>query len=156
MARVSSLNVTNLPELTSTVEDFIEMGASDEMTYKNFSILVNFIGESSVVEYAQDNVIYDYIDELMEKSVVFELSDDDYIKYRYKPKLLSYDIYGTTELYFVIMALNGICNIKDFNKRKLNLLYKSDLLNILNEIYSAESDYISYNRKHIQSSDTKI
>lgn len=156
MANVNSLNVTNVPEQTATVEDFIEMGASDEMTYKNFSVLVNFIGKGSVVEYTQDNVIYDYMDELLEKSVVLELSDNDFVKYRYKPKLLSYDIYGTTELYFVIMALNGMCNIKDFNKRKLKLLYKSDLISMLNEIYSAESDYLLYNRKHIQNSNTKI
>lgn len=151
-----SLNITNLPENTSTIEEFIDMGACDEITYKNFSILVKFIGESSVIEYAQDNIIYDYMDELLAKAKDFELSDSDYIKYRYKPKLLSYDIYDTTELYFVILAINGMCSIKDFNKRKIKLLYKSDMMNLLNQIYSAESDYILYNRKHIQTSEDKM
>lgn len=155
-SKSNSLETNNLPENTSSVEDFIEMGACDQITYKNFSILVNFVGESSIVQYAQDNVIYDYMDEIMEKAVDFEFTDMDYIKYKYKPKLLSYDIYGTTELFFVILAMNGMCSIKDFNKRKLKLLFRSDMYNILNEIYSAEKDYITYNRKHIQSTDYTI
>lgn len=154
--RSNSLNITNLPEQTATVEDFIEMGPSDEITYKNFSILVNFIGEKSTVEYAQDNIIYDYMDEIMEKAVEIELSDMDYIKYKYKPKLLSYDIYDTTELFFVILAMNGMCNIKDFTKRKIKLLYKKDMYDVLNKIYSAEYEYIMYNRNHIQSTNYSI
>ena len=125
------------------------MGDTDDITYANFSILVKCIGENSIVQYAQDNIIYDYLPELNERTVTLTMTDNEFIKYRYKPKLLAYDLYGSTEVYFVIMALNGICNIKDFNKKKLKLLYKSDLLELLNEIYSAESDYILYNRVHL-------
>lgn len=144
-----ALGISNLPERTATIEEFIEMGDTDDITYANFSILVKCIGENSIVQYAQDNIIYDYIDELNERAVTLTLTDNEYVKYRYKPKLLAYDLYGSTEVYFVIMALNGMCNIKDFNKRRLKLLYKSDLIELLNEIYSAESSYISYNRAHL-------
>lgn len=155
-AKSVSLNITNLPENTSTIEEFVEMGACDEITYKNFSILAKFIGESSTVEYAQDNIIYDYMDELLEKAITYEFSDDEYLKYRYKPKLLSYDIYDTTELFFIILAINGMCSVKDFNKRKIKILYKSDMFDLLNQIYNAESDYILYNRKHIQTTADKM
>ena len=105
------------------------------------------------MQYAQDNIIYDYLPELNERTVTLTMTDNEFIKYRYKPKLLAYDLYGSTEVYFVIMALNGMCNIKDFNKKKLKLLYKSDLIELLNEIYSAESDYIMYNRVHLNDND---
>lgn len=144
-----ALGISNLPERTATVEDFIDMGDTDDITYANFSILVKCIGENSIVQYAQDNIIYDYLPELNERTVTLTMTDNEFIKYRYKPKLLAYDLYGSTEVYFVIMALNGMCNIKDFNKKKLKLLYKSDLLELLNEIYSAESNYILYNRVHL-------
>ena len=144
-----ALGISNLPERTETIKDFIDMGDTDDITYANFSILVKCIGENSIVQYAQDNIIYDYLPELNERTVTLTMTDNEFIKYRYKPKLLAYDLYGSTEVYFVIMALNGICNIKDFNKKKLKLLYKSDLLELLNEIYSAESDYILYNRVHL-------
>lgn len=144
-----ALGISNLPEKTATIQDFIEMGDTDEITYRNFSILVKCIGENSLIEYAQDNILYDYIKELKEKAVLVAMSDNDYIKYKYKPKLLSYDLYGTTELYFVIMILNGICNIKDFSKRKVVLLRRSDMFDLLNDIYTAESSYIQYNRAHL-------
>ena len=96
------------------------------------------------------------MDEIMERTVDYEFSDLEYIKYRYKPKLLAYDIYDTTELFFVILAINGMCSVKDFTKRKIKLLYKSDMLDLLNQIYSAESDYILYNRKHVQTTDYSI
>ena len=147
--RNEALGISNLPEKTATVEEFISMGDTDDITYAKFSILVKCIGENSIVQYAQDNIIYDYLDELKQDAVEYELTDDEYVKYRYKPKLLAYDLYGSTEIYFVIMALNGMCNIKDFNKRKLKLLYRSRMMELLNEIYSAEADYISYNRAHL-------
>ena len=147
--RNEALGISNLPEKTATIEEFIDMGDTDDITYANFSILVKCIGENSIVQYAQDNIIYDYLPELNERTVTLTMTDNEFIKYRYKPKLLAYDLYGSTEVYFVIMALNGMCNIKDFNKKKLKLLYKSDLLELLNEIYSAESDYILYNRVHL-------
>lgn len=148
-----ALGISNLPERTATVEDFIDMGDTDDITYANFSILVKCVGENSIVQYAQDNIIYDYLPELNERTVTLTMTDNEFIKYRYKPKLLAYDLYGSTEVYFVIMALNGMCNIKDFNKKKLKLLYKSDLIELLNEIYSAESSYIMYNRVHLNDND---
>lgn len=149
MAVNSIMGISNIPETASSIEDFIDMGNVDEITYSNFSILVKCIGENSNIQYSQTNIIYDYMDEIKEKIVDFEFNDDDFIKYRYKPKLLSYDVYGTTELFFVIMAINGICNIKDFNKRKIKMLYRRDLVDLLNNIYSAESEYIKYNRIHL-------
>lgn len=147
--RNEALGISNLPEKTATIEEFIDMKETDDITYAQFSILVKCIGDNSVVQYAQDNIIYDYMNELLESAVEYELTDDEYVKYRYKPKLLAYDLYGSTEIYFVIMALNGMCNIKDFTKRKLKLLYRSRLIELLNEIYSAESEYIKYNRLHL-------
>lgn len=147
--RNEALGISNLPEKTATIEEFIDMKETDDITYSQFSILVKCIGENSVIQYAQDNIIYDYMDELLESAVEYELTDDEYVKYRYKPKLLAYDLYGSTEIYFVIMALNGMCNIKDFTKRKLKLLYRSRLIELLNEIYSAESEYIKYNRLNL-------
>ena len=151
--RNEALGISNLPEKTATIEEFIDIGDTDDITYSQFSILVKCIGENSIIQYAQDNIIYDYLDELKEDAVEYEFTDDEYVKYRYKPKLLAYDLYGSTEIYFVIMALNGMCNIKDFNKRKLRLLYRSIMIELLNEIYSAESDYIKYNRLHLNDQD---
>lgn len=130
------------PDKTVTLDDFVRIGKADQMTYSTFA-LFHKCDSNSNIHIAADNVLYDYLDEIKEKKILLTLTDLELIKYRYKPKLLSYDIYGSTELYFILLLLNNMYNIKDFNKQNLYVLYQSDLFNLLNDIYSAESSYIT-------------
>mgnify|MGYP000065565034 CR=1 FL=1 len=147
---MSSSNIQILdPDKTSTVEEFINAGISDEMTYNNFSILFKSSQQDNIILSA-NNIIYDYMDEIKPYIVNVTLSEEEYIKYRYKPKLFAYDIYGSTELFFIVMAVNGIYDIKDFNRRNIKALYKKQLFELLNQIYNAESEYIQKNRSDLE------
>lgn len=147
---MSSSNIQILdPDKTSTVEEFINAGISDEMTYNNFSILFRSSQQDNIILSA-NNIIYDYMDEIKPYIVNVSLSEEEYIKYRYKPKLFAYDIYGSTELFFIVMAVNGIYDIKDFNRRNIKALYKKQLFELLNQIYNAESGYIQKNRSDLE------
>lgn len=143
------LNPNNKPEFTPSVEEFIEMGAANNMTYTNFAVLSNCTGEVTNI-YAQNNVIYDYINEIKDRAVPVYFTDLDYIKYRYNPKRFAYDVYGSTELYFIVLAVNGMCNFKDFNKKKIKALYKSDVYDLLEKIYRSESKYLRKNREQVR------
>ena len=143
---------TSKIEETYTVEDFIELGKNiDDIQYSKFAILSK---ASSDVEnpliYAEHNVIYDYEDELKRLCQNVEMTDSELNKYKFKPKLLSYDLYGSTELYFVILFINNIYNIKDFNRKNIKLIKKADMISILESIYNAEENYISSNRSNIE------
>jgi hypothetical protein len=129
-----------------TLEQFIDSGVDDIITYHNLS-LIDKIGN---IEYPTTNLLYDYIKELKSISQLVTMTDLEYIKYIYKPKLLANDVYGSSELYFVILALNNMCNIKEFTLRKIYLLSKSNMNEILNYIYNAEKDFIQKNRSKIQ------
>lgn len=138
----------NSPDTTYTVEQFIAFKDSDPLTYHNLAILARSISYDGLT-FSSNNIIYDYLDELKEESVLVSMSDYSYMKYCYKPKLLAYDLYGATELYFVILALNNTCNIKDFNFKSLYLIEPEKLLAILNVIYNSEINYIKFNRNSI-------
>jgi hypothetical protein len=129
-----------------TLEQFIDSGVDDIITYHNLS-LIDKIGN---IEYPTTNLLYDYIKELKSISQLVTMTDLEYIKYIYKPKLLANDVSGSSELYFVILALNNMCNIKEFTLRKIYLLSKSNMNEILNYIYNAEKDFIQKNRSKIQ------
>ncbi len=76
------------------------------------------------------------------------------MKYKYRPKLLSYDIYDNAELYYIILRLNDLYNVKDFNLgKKISISYpKGCLKNIyLIFIYSRE-----YHAKIPESDNHKI
>ena len=142
---------TNKVEETYTVEDFIELGKDiDDITYKNLAILSKVSPDvQDPIYYAEHNVIYDYEEEFKKLSLPCEMTDDEFNKYRFKPKLLAYDLYGATELFFAILYINGICNIKDFDRRNIKLLKKSDMVELLAAIYNAEQNYINKNRSAI-------
>lgn len=141
------------PAKTYKVEDFIDMQENDSFTYATMALYMQSIVDKIIV-YSSDNVLYDYLEEIKSKAVDYTFSDSEYMKYKYRPKLLAYDIYGSTELYFVILAMNNTCNIKDFNKRTIKMLYKSDMSDLLNAIVSAEKNRISLNRESIKSVDS--
>ena len=72
-----------------------------------------------------------------------QLTDDEFIKYKYRPKILAYDIYGTTDLDFVILAINRISTPKDFVYKKIKMISKRHLNELLTSIYNAEKNLIN-------------
>lgn len=138
------------PYKSSTIQEFIDMGTDDEFTHYNFSILELMDGN---LEIPISNIIEnDYLDELRAIAVDFEFSDEDFITYKYKPHLLSLVLYETPELYFIILAINDMVSKKDFSEKKIKLISKENMINILNYIYNAESEYIEDNRTKLEES----
>lgn len=122
---------------TSTVDQLISIGKSIDMTYYKTSIhqIVQHI------ECAAKNIFYDYLDYIKQRCVIVELTNEEYHKYVYRPKLLAFDVYGSTDLFFIILMLNDINTEKDFNMKNVRLLRPSDI-DILNKIYNAERKYL--------------
>lgn len=145
------LSYNNKIEQAYTVEEFIELGkAFDDVQYSKYAILSKAVdGVENSLIFAEHNVIYDYEEEFKSLSLTVEMTEEEYNKYKYKPKLLSFDLYGATELYFAILYINGIYNIKDFNRKTIKLIKKQDMLDLLEMIYNAEKDYIKKNRASI-------
>ena len=136
------LSTTKVEE-TYTVEDFIELGKEiDDIQYSKFSILSKASSDvTNPILYATHNLIYDYEEEFKALSLIVDMTDTEYNKYRLKPKLLAYDIYGSTEIYFVILFINGMYSIKDFDRKTIKLLKKDAMIQLLEEIYNAEQNY---------------
>ncbi len=134
------------PAKTYRITDFIDMKDNDEFTYDKLAIYMRSMNDDRII-YSSDNSIYTYLPELKNATVWYTFSDEEYLKYKFRPKLLAYDIYGATELYFIILAVNDMCNIKDFKKHKIRLFFKSDLNDLLSQITSAEKYRLSLNRK---------
>lgn len=129
-----------------SVEDFIALGPTDEITYYNFSVLEYLNGYEMFVT----SILYDYDDEIKENTVILELTDQEKAKYRYKPYLLAYDIYGSTETKFIIMMLNGIIDPKEFNFGRIKVLYKSTLIELLSHITPVNENFLNLNRAKIE------
>lgn len=142
------IGITN-PNETYTINQFISLKDSDSITYQKYSILNRSITNNKIV-YSIDNLLYNYMDEIMAKRKVCTFTKEEQLKYMYKPKLLAYDIYNSSESYFIILAMNGMCNAKEFDlaEMKLNLLMPTDMASFMSQIANVEKDYIDLNRSN--------
>lgn len=134
-----------LPQDTTTIEELIKSGEGVTIEYYNLSFLEQMQNGTAVSVF---NVVNDYLPELKTLSVIVELTYEQQQAYFYKPKLLCYDIYGNPELYFVILLMNDMADVKEFTKPKVRMLKKDHMSKVMSLIYNAEQAAIkSYNDK---------
>lgn len=133
-------------ELTYTVESFIKATSMDNISFEQLSLL----DKSNDIVMITYNILNDYKDEIDSLAVTINLSDDEFLKYCYRPRMLSYDIYGDTEMFFIILFVNNICSAKEFNKRKIKMLRKSHMEEVLSLIYNSEKYNIIKNRNKVE------
>lgn len=124
-----------LPQKTTTIEEFIESGSAVTISYFNLSFIEQLQNGTWI---SIKNIVNDYMNELTNASVSVELSEQEQFKYFYKPKLLCYDIYGNPELYFLILLLNDMADVKEFTKPVIKMIKKDHMNNILSSIYNSE------------------
>jgi hypothetical protein len=133
------------PQNTYTLDQYISCQSDSNICYHNLS----FIDNRDNIDYDTYNVISDYIDELRTEftnNVI--LSDKDMERYKYRPKLLCYDIYGSGELAFIILIINDMCSVKQFTKKKLRMPTRSQMADICKYIYNAnKKDIARYNKE---------
>lgn len=124
----------------STIRDIIENGLELKMTIKDLSfkeVLTNSAGEMFVIN--MYNLYEKYYELLLEHSIVAVLSDEEYRKYRFQPKRLAKDLYGNQELYYLLLRLNHVYSIINFDFTEVRV-FTSEIINLLNEIMIMESE----------------
>ena len=142
------MGTTNLSE-EYTLQGFIGHKTTQEFSYMNFSIIEPC--ESGEILFTIKNLVDDYLDELLDICETVTITNEERMYYSYRPWLLAYNIYGNSELYWLVMLLNDIPTPNEFeNFTKLKLPKAEYLDDILSEIYESESEYISKNRKDVE------
>ena len=118
-----------------TIEDFIDSNSgSKSISYHNYSIIDKKEIDNETFHFVVSNLVDDYIEELRSASVEIGLSRNELLKYSYNPGLLAYDIYGSFELEFVILKINGIIDPKDFDFPTIKLVEVDVMKEILSNI----------------------
>ena len=71
-----------------SVEEFIALKNTDEITYYNYSLLQYLNGFDMFLT----NILYDYEEELQDMTITITFNSKERIKYQYKPELLVFDL----------------------------------------------------------------
>lgn len=140
-----SLTNTTDPNQSSTIEEFISFKDDTTISYNNLSFRERYDN----ISYPIKNIIDDYFDELMELTKEVTMNETEFIKYKYRPRLLANDIYENPDLDFLILAINNICNMKEFDSKTIKLIKVDDLEDFLTSIFNANKNDIDvYNNQY--------
>lgn len=124
----------------STIQDIISTGKELKICNRELSlksVMTNSANEKYVVNIA--NIFEKYYEILLDNTVIVVLTDEEYLKYRFKPKVLSYDLYGTKELHYMLLRLNYVYSVINFDFKELRV-FNTNILNLLNEIMILENE----------------
>ena len=131
----------------NNLDDFIAYGKTLTISYQNLSLTEIF----NDIKFPMFNIIQDYIEELKDEAITITFTDKEYYKYKYKPRLLSAYLYGSTEFFSIILQLNDIASEKEFTKKSIKLIPADTMKSLLEKIYIAEQNYLtSYNSRRFQ------
>lgn len=90
------------------------------------------------------SLISKYYDIIIKNTISVTLSDTDYLRYRYNPKLYCYEKYGTTELWSLLLKVNNMTSVTEFTSKSFTA-FSSKILDVINEVLILENDNIKDN-----------
>lgn len=133
----------------STIQEYIDTYNTEELVSSAFFLKQVFATDSNrkmLVNF--NNLVIKYMPELKEIKIKITLSNEEYAKYKYNPKYLSFDIYGTTELWFLILEANELHSARQFDSKTI-YLFRTDIVEKMTRILNLENATRNYNEEEI-------
>lgn len=129
----------SLPNATY-IDQFINDGNQATITLKNFysTKLISTIGKDHVYRVPWDDFFIKYKTQLDKIVAFYNVPESSF----YKPKLVSYELYGTTELWLGLLRLNNMKDTTDFHMPIIKI-YNPYQINDLIDIFFKREGIIS-------------
>lgn len=133
----------------STIKEFIQEYNRDTLTkdkiqFKNIEIMDD--DKKMIIPY--EDIFHRYRADLASLIVCRELTENEKRRWFYNPKVMSYDLYGTTELWFTIIELNEIYSLTQLNMSPMKM-YSSNIVQLISRINALEKVVIDENEAEI-------
>lgn len=123
---------SSIGELIKSVEDM-------EISYRNLHTNVFIKTGDDTIKIPYKSIVGQYLTFLKQTAVETAFTPEEVVMYRYKPKRLSNDIYGTTELWSAILELNGMISLLDLTLEEPILVFEPGTFKkLINEVLILE------------------
>ena len=134
---------------TSTLQQLITAGKHLQYTSERLSLKETLKCENGeVIVFNLYSLLDRYMDDLEQFIMTIELSDAEYLKYRFQPKRICMDVYNCPDLAPLILKINNMVSLLEFDKQSIRM-FKTNIIKILNEIKMLEKDYYNYNEGEV-------
>lgn len=123
----------------TSIQDLIDSIKTEEISYRNLHTNIYIKNKDDTIKIPYKSIVRQYLPFFEQTVIEVPLSDMEIPQYRYKPKLLSLHLYGTTELWSSLLEINNMLSIVDFNKDTYKLFKPDDFKVLLNEVMILEN-----------------
>ena len=128
----------------ATMDRYIEEGKSLVFS-RDTNLLKARYGDAIV---PAQSLVCRYYDALKPHIVEKTFTEEEMKRYKYNPRFLSYDLYGTPELWADLLYINNMVSVSSFNKSTVKV-FPTNIIDLIIEIkVIVENDLID-NRKSI-------
>lgn len=129
-------------EIPSTMPEQVSLIKDLEISYRTLhpSVYLHDKDSNRTIRIPFSSIVSKYKDYLSEIIMEIDLNEEEQVMYLYKPKLLSEDLYDTTELWDTILVLNDCPSVIDFKPKLIKVYDPTELKPLLNEIMLIEEE----------------
>lgn len=128
------------------IKDFEKYNSLNEITHDKLHLKSSLKPSSKETIVLNSSSLYNkYSDEIKRILYEVELTDYEYVTYRFQPKLFCYHYYGTTELWSLLLKVNNMMSVAQFDKKKI-IMFSGEIFKILSEILVLEDYNIRINK----------
>lgn len=128
--------VNSLPDITY-INKYIQDGNQSKLSLKNFyeTLLVTSQDDpDDKFRVPFSDFFIKYRDQLAVAESIYVLPQTMF----YKPKMVSFELYGTTEMWLALLRLNGFRNVSEFHYPLIKIYNKGRLMELLNIFFKRE------------------
>lgn len=126
--------------IPATIEEDVQNGLSKEISHRTLNEHIKLIykktGES--IKIPNNSFISKYKEYFDNHIIEYPLSEKEQVRYRYSPKVVSQDIYSTTEYWSILLFINDAHSILDFNPTTIRYIDPTVMETLINEILILE------------------
>lgn len=124
--------------MTDQINDVHDLEISYRVLHPG--IYLTSTNDNDCIRIPYSSVTSKYKDYLSNIIIDAELTPELLIRYRYNPKRLSEDLYGTTQLWNDILIINNCVSVRQFNLKQVFVYDPSEFKDYLNEIMIIEKE----------------
>lgn len=131
------------PEKVPTLDEFIRTGKRLSLSHEN-NMLKYKLNDHTVIP--MRGLLHKYHNALQRYVIQHTMTDAEFARWKYQPKLLCRELYGTPELWADILFLNDMTSCVEFTKRGIKV-YSTLIIDAISEILMLYNKDITNNRK---------
>lgn len=141
---------TFAPDDTNYIDDFIDAGQN--LSFGHEKYMLKYQTEQSGIIVPMQSLIQKYRGAFRKYIVEYEMTDKEFERWRYNPKRMCKEMYGTPELWTEILFINHMVGITEFKKQTVKL-YTLGIIDAINELLMIYKMDIADNRASLEEDD---